>query len=106
MRRNQAHFITINLRKEIYTRNRLGNKFCKNPIKENEKLYKKQRNICVALKMKCIKEYFRNISNNNAVTNRKVWNFIRPFDVNKGLLNSSEIMLRKKKLKFLLTPKK
>ena len=47
--------------------------------------------------MKCIKEYFHNISNNNAVTNRKVWNFIRPFDVNKGLLNSSEIMLRQKK---------
>ena len=103
MRRNQAHFITINLRKEIYTRNRLGNKFCKNPIKENEKLYKKQRNICVALKMKCIKEYFHNISNNNAVTNRKVWNFIRPFDVNKGLLNSSEIMLRQKNKIFTNT---
>ena len=103
MRRNQAHFITINLRKEIYSRNRLGNKFCKNPIKENEKLYKKQRNICVALKMKCIKEYFHNISNNNAFTNRKVWNFIRPFDVNKGLLNSSEIMLRQKNKIFTNT---
>ena len=56
--------------------------------------------------MKCIKEYFHNISNNNAVKNENVWNFIRPFDVNKELFNSSEIMLRKKKLRFLLTPKK
>ena len=49
---------------------------------------------CVALKRKCIKEYFHNISNNNSVTNKNFSNFIRPFLVNKGLLNS-EIMLRK-----------
>ena len=59
---NQAPFTTRNLRKEIYTISRLRNKFCKKPTKENEKLYKKQRNICVVLKRKCIKEYFHNIS--------------------------------------------
>ena len=89
--------MTRNLRKEIYTRSRFRNKFCKNPTKENEKLYKKQRNKCVALRRKCIKEYFHNISNKNTVTNKNFWNFIRPFLVNKGLLNSSEIMLRKEK---------
>ena len=40
---------------------------------------------------------FHNISNNIIVTNKNFWNFIRPFLVNKGLLNSSEIMLRKEK---------
>ena len=95
IRGNQAPFMTRNLRKEIYTRSRLRNKFCKNPTKENEKLYKKQRNKCVALRRKCIKEYFHNISNKNTVTNKIFWNFIRPFLVNKGLSNSSEIMLRK-----------
>ena len=54
------------------------------------KNYKKQRN-------KCIKEYFHDISNNNIVTNKHFWNFIRPFLVNKGLLNSSEIMPKKRK---------
>ena len=68
---NQAPFMTRNLRKEIYTRSRLRNKFCKNPTKENEKLYKKQRNKCVALKRKFIKEYFHNISNKNTVTNNQ-----------------------------------
>ena len=42
-----------------------------------------------------IKEYFHNISNNNIVTNKKFWNFIRPFLVNKGLLNSSENLPKK-----------
>ena len=85
------------LRKEIYTISRFRNKFCKNPTKENEKLYKKQRNKCVALRRKCIKEYFHNISNNNIVTKNFFLNFIRPFLVSKGLLNSSEFMLRKEK---------
>ena len=51
---NQAAFITRNFRKEIYTRNRFRNKLCKNPTKENKKLFKKERNKSVALR-KCIK---------------------------------------------------
>ena len=72
-------------------------KIYKIPTKENEKLYKKQSNKCVSLRRKCIKQYFHKISNNNIDTNKNFWNFIRPFLVNKGLLNSSEIMLRKEK---------
>ena len=55
IRGNQAPFMTRRLRKEIYTRRRFRNKFCKNSTKENEKLYKKQRNKCVALRRICIK---------------------------------------------------
>ena len=87
--------MTRNLRKEIYTRSRLRNKFCKNPTKENEKQYKKQISKCVALRRKCIKEYFHNIIDNNIATNNFFWNFIRPFLINKSSLNSCEIMLRK-----------
>ena len=87
--------MTRNLREKIYTRSRFRNKFCKNRTKENEKLFKKQRNKCVALRRKCIKEYLHNISDNNIVTNKNFGNFIRPFLLNKGSLNSCEIMLRK-----------
>ena len=97
IRGNQAPFMTRNLRKEIYPRSRFRNKFCKSRTKENEKLYKKQRNKYVALRRKCIKEYLLNISNNSIITNKNFWSFIRPFFVNKGLLNSSEITLRKEK---------
>ena len=86
--------MTRNIRKEIYTRRRFRNKFCKNPTKENEKMCKKQRSKCVVLRRKCIKEYFHNMTDNNIVTNKKNWNVLRPFIVNKGSLNRCEIFIR------------
>ena len=100
----QATFMTRNFRKEIYTRSRFRNKFCKNPTLENEKLYKKQRNKRVAVRRKCIREYFHNITDNNIVRNKNVWNFLRSFLINKGSLNSCEIMLKKEN-KIIMTPK-
>ena len=58
-------------------------------------LYKKQRNKCVALRRKCIKEYFRNIFNNNIITNKNLWNLILTFLISNGSLNGCKIMLRK-----------
>ena len=40
--------MTRNLKKEIYTRSRFRNKFCKNSTKEYKKLYKKRKNKCLA----------------------------------------------------------
>ena len=40
IRGNHAPFMNKELRKAIYTRSRLRNKFCKSPSKENEALYK------------------------------------------------------------------
>ena len=45
-----------------------------------------------------MKEYFHNVTDNNIVTNKNFWNFIRPFLVSKSLLNSCEIMIKKKKI--------
>ena len=52
LRGNQAPFMTKEFRKAIYNRSRLRNKFCKIPSEENEKLCKKQRNKCVAMRKK------------------------------------------------------
>ena len=49
IRGNQALFMTRRIRKEVYIRRRFRT------TKENEKLYKKQKNKCVALRRKCIK---------------------------------------------------
>ena len=46
--------------------------------------------MCYPQERKCIKEYFRNISNNNIVTSKK-------FLVNKGSLNNCENVPRNKK---------
>ena len=91
MRGNQAPFIIKELRKAIYDRSRLRNRFCKAPTEENEKLYKKQRNKCVSIRKKRIINYFNKIANENIVTNRNVWKIIKSFLTNKGHLENAEI---------------
>ena len=93
LRGNQAPFMTKEFRKAIYNRSRLRNKFCKIPSEENEKLYKKQRNKCVAIRKKSIRNYFNKIANRNIVTNRNFWKIIKPFLSNKGHLENVDIML-------------
>ena len=68
LRRNHATFISREMRKAIYTRSRLRNKFCKNPSEENERKYKRQRNLFVSLRHKAIKQYFSNITSKGIVT--------------------------------------
>ena len=54
-RGNHGPFISKEMRKALYARSRLQNKFCKNPSEENERKYKRQRNLCVSLRGRAIK---------------------------------------------------
>ena len=56
-RGNLAPFISKGMRKAIYTRSGLRNKFCKNTSEENERKYKRQRNLCVSRKGKAINTF-------------------------------------------------
>ena len=95
VRGNHAPFITKDLRKAIiYTRSKLRNKFIKNPTEVNEKLYKRQRNKCVLIRKKSIKQYFSNITSKGIVTNREFWKTMKPLLTNKGCLDNCDIMLR------------
>ena len=94
VRRNHAPFITKDLRKAIYTRSRLKSKYIKNPSEVNKKLYKRQRNKCVSIRKKSMKQYFSNITSKGTVTNREFWKTMKPFLTNKGFLDNSDIMLR------------
>ena len=85
-RGNHAPFISKEMRKAIYGRSRLKNKFCKNPSEENERKYKRQLNLCVCLRHKVIKQYFFDITSKGIVTNKEFWKTIRPFLTNKGCL--------------------
>ena len=71
--------MTKEFRKATYNRSRLRKKFRKVPTEETEKLYRKQRNKCVAIRKKIIRNYFNKIANGNAVTNRNFWKTIKPF---------------------------
>ena len=55
LRGKHASFINRELRKEICKRNRLRNKPWKDPSKENDFLFKTQRNKCVSLQRSVLK---------------------------------------------------
>ena len=57
------------------------------------KSYKKQRNECVSIRKKSIRNYFNKIANKNMVTNRNFWKIIRLFLTNKGHLENAEVLL-------------
>ena len=59
---NHAPFMNKELRKVIYTRSRLRNKFCESPSKESQALYKKQQIECVFFRRKSINKYFNGIT--------------------------------------------
>ena len=56
------------------------------------KSYKKQRNKCVSIRNKSIRNYFNKIANENVVTNRNFWKINKPFLTKKGHLENAEIM--------------
>ena len=74
-------------------RSSLRNKFWKDPSKENEILFKTQRNKCVSLRRKCIKSYFQDVTKKGLVTNKSFWNFIKLFLANKSCHTQNDIML-------------
>ena len=92
LRGNQAPFLTKELRKEIYTRSKLKNKYNRNPTEENKAIYKKQRNKCVYLRRKAIKVYFNKVTKTGVQSNKDFWKLIKSFLTNKGFLENAEIM--------------
>ena len=70
IRGNDAPFMNKEFRKAIYTQTKLTNKFLKNPSEKNELLFKKQRNICVSLRRKSIKNHLNKITEKGITTNK------------------------------------
>ena len=64
-----------------------------NLSEEDERKCKRQRNLCLSLRRKAIKQYFSNITSKGTVTNKEFWKTIRPFLTNKGCLENTDIML-------------
>ena len=77
--------------KAIYTRTRLKNKYWRDPSRENELAYKKQRNLCVSIRRKSITNYLNKFTDKGLETNKSFWKFIKPFLTNKGTLTDCDI---------------
>lgn len=81
------------LRKAIYSRSRLKNNFNKNKTKENNTKYRKQRNKCVNLRRKAIRDHFNNVMENGIITNKTFWKTVKPFITNKSGTGNKKIMI-------------
>ena len=70
VRGNQAPFMNRDFQKAIYTRTRLKNKYWRDPSRENELAYKKQRNLCVSIRQKSITNYLNMYTDKGLETNK------------------------------------
>ena len=78
IRANNAPFMTKLLSKAIMNRSRLKNKFIKDPSKDNEHKYKKQRNYCVNLVKREEKNYYDNLDIRRITDNKQFWKTLKP----------------------------
>ena len=83
--------MTKELSKAIMTRSRLRNIYNHNKTAENWELFRRQRNLCVTLRRKSIRNYFAGISQRESVKSTTFWRAIRPFLNSKDGLNNDRI---------------
>ena len=70
VRGNQAPFMKRDFQKAIYTRTRLKNKYWRDPSRENQLAYKKQRNLCASIRRKSITNYLNKSTDKGLETNK------------------------------------
>ena len=57
-------------------------------------LIKKQRNKCVSIRRKNIREHFTKLCNNGGIVNKKFWDTVKPFLTDKGTHHNLALILR------------
>ena len=78
VRGNNVPFTNREFQTEIYVESTIRNKYWVEPSTEN-KAYKNQRNKYVKIRRKSIKRCMDKISEKGIETNKRFWNFIKPF---------------------------
>ena len=102
LRRNDTPFINKELWKEICKCSRLRNKSCRNPAKDNEVAFKNQRNKCIFLRQRNLKNHLVNRAGKAIMTNKEFGNFTKPFLTSKGFLENNNItLIGKVRVKYL-----
>ena len=71
--------MTKNFRKAIIKRLKLRNKYLRERANEAKSLYDKQRNFCVSVLYKNMRDHFEKLYNKIVIDNGKFWKTIRPF---------------------------
>ena len=71
------------LSQAIMQKTKLRNKFLKDPTEHNKISYTNQRNWCVLLLRKEKKEYFADLNEKNITHNKRFWQTVKPFRLEK-----------------------
>ena len=94
-RGNDAPFMNKELRKAIYVRSCMKNRFDKDPCNENRAKFKQQRNKCVKLRRKAIKDHFKKATSRGIMSNKEFWDLVKPHLSKRGGLSDNNITLMK-----------
>ena len=98
VRANNAPFMNRQLSKAIMNRSRLKNRFHKNPSKENELKFKKQKNYCVNLLRKQKKKYYKDLKLESITDNKRFWKTMKPFFSDKNCMNKKITLIEGDKI--------
>ena len=96
--KNQVPYMNSKLRKEMYHRNKLKNKYFKNRTDFNWKSYQRQRNKVTNQKRLSIRNYFGNRCKSD-VNGHVFWKTVKPFMSDKGQ-KGDVIMLRDRRVEY------
>ena len=88
VRSNQAPYLNKNLKQAIWKRKRLFKKILRNRTDTNWEIYRVQRNMCVEIRRKSLRSYFKSkfsLEQNGS----SFWKVVKPFITNKGWFGSN-----------------
>ena len=88
--------MTNHLSKAIMNRSKLRNRYIKWASRENFLGYKKAKNTCNNLNKFLKKSYFDKVTSKGFVSNKTLWNAVKPFLTNKGFLTNKNITIKHK----------
>ena len=98
VRANNAPFMNRQLSKAIMNRSRLKNRYNKNPSRENELKFKKQKNYCVNLLRKQKKKYYKDLKLESITDNKRFWKTMKPFFSDKNCMNKKITLIEGDKI--------
>ena len=86
---NSFGFMIKDLRKEIMQRSTLRNIFLQERADEEKALYNKQKDLCLSLLRKTMRNYFRQLNTNTVSDSRTFWKTVSPLFSEKAFHSKS-----------------
>ena len=86
---NSLGFMIKDLRKEIMQRSTLRNIFLQERADEEKALYNKQKDLCLSLLRKTMRNYFRQLNTNTVSDSRTFWKTVSPLFSEKAFHSES-----------------